>query len=153
MNDLTWKLLKFEELSVFQLYELLKLRTAIFVVEQNCPYQELDGKDPFSFHLLGYDKEELVTYARILPVGLSYPSVASIGRVVVKQTRRKEQFGKQLMHESIKHTKELFGNVSIKIGAQLYLKNFYENLGFEQTSDVYLDENMPHIEMLLKDCE
>jgi ElaA protein len=145
---MNWILKKFEELTPFELYAILQLRNAIFVVEQNCVYQDLDNKDLKSYHLMGYEENVLVAYTRILPAGISYVE-SSIGRVVVLQAARKNGTGKKLMQKSIENLFSLFGKMPIKIGAQLYLQKFYESLGFQQTSNVYLEDGIEHIEMLL----
>jgi ElaA protein len=144
--ELTWTLKKFEELNVTELYAILQLRNEVFVVEQNCPYQDADNKDQKSFHFMGWDGNVLVAYTRIIPQGISYTE-ASIGRVVTNPRYRGTGAGKQLMQLSIYHTLQLFNCTQIKIGAQLYLKKFYETLGFVQCSDTYLEDNIPHIEM------
>jgi len=146
---INWQLKKFEELSTTELYEILRLRAEVFVVEQNCPYQDMDGKDFKSFHLLGYNEnKELLSYTRILPAGISYKEV-SIGRVVTSPKARGTGAGKELMNESIKCIEKLFGNVPIRIGAQCYLIKFYSGFGFEIASEEYLEDNISHIEMLL----
>lgn len=146
--ELTWTLKKYDELTVSELYAILQLRNEVFVVEQNCPYQDADNKDQKSFHFMGWDNSTLVAYTRIIPQGISYTE-ASIGRVVTNPRYRGTGAGKQLMQLSISNTLQLFNCTQIKIGAQLYLKKFYENLGFVQCSDNYLEDNIPHIEMLL----
>jgi ElaA protein len=146
--ELTWTLKKYDELTVPELYALLQLRNEVFVVEQNCPYQDADNKDQKSFHFMGWDNSTLVAYTRIIPQGISYTE-ASIGRVVTNPRYRGTGAGKQLMQLSISNTLQLFNCTQIKIGAQLYLKKFYENLGFVQCGDNYLEDNIPHIEMLL----
>lgn len=148
--NVTWILKSFDELNVYQLYEILRLRAEVFVVEQNCPYQDLDSKDIKSFHLIGTnEKNELIAYSRILPPNVSY-NEASIGRVVTSQKYRKKGAGKELMKKSIDALYEKFGQVPIRIGAQLYLKIFYENFGFSQEGEQYLEDNIPHIIMLKK---
>lgn len=149
---ISWQIKKFEDLSVSELYTILQLRAEVFVVEQNCPYQDADGKDPKSFHLMGYltseSGEQLIAYARILPQNVSYPEV-SIGRVVSSPTVRGTGAGKLLMASALEEIENLFGKVPVKIGAQLYLKKFYESFGFIQTSEQYLEDDILHIEMLL----
>jgi ElaA protein len=145
---ITWKIKFFDMLTPFELYEVMRLRAEVFIVEQNCPYQDADGKDLKSFHLLGYNEEaELVVYSRILPQNISYAEV-SIGRVVSSPKVRGTGAGKQLMDKSIEVINQKFGDVRIKIGAQSYLKKFYESFGFVQTSEEYLEDNIPHIEMV-----
>jgi ElaA protein len=144
---ITWQLKKFEELSTIELYKILHLRAEVFVVEQNCPYQDMDGKDFKSYHLLGFAENELLAYTRILPAGISYKE-ASIGRVVTSPKTRGTGAGKELMKESIQCIEKLFGTVSVRIGAQCYLKKFYESFGFEIASEEYLEDNIPHVEMV-----
>jgi ElaA protein len=145
---INWDIKKFEELTSLELYIILKLRAEVFIVEQNCPYQDLDGKDLRSLHLIGMNElNELVAYARLLPQHISYPE-ASIGRVVSSPNYRKTGLGKELMKKALEVIYEKFGNSPIRIGAQLYLKDFYESLGFVKISDEYLEDNIPHIEML-----
>lgn len=146
--ELNWQLKKFDDLSVAELYAILQLRNEVFVLEQNCPYQDADNKDQKSLHFMGWDNDTLVAYTRIIPKGISY-SEASIGRVVTNPKYRGTGAGKQLMQLSINHTLSQFNCNTIKIGAQLYLKKFYEQLGFVKCSDEYLEDNIPHIEMLL----
>ena len=145
--QLKWKLNYFKELSTDELYTILQLRNEVFVVEQNCVYQDADSKDSISFHLSGWDGVNLVAYCRILPPGVSYTE-ASIGRVVSSPQYRNKGYGKQLMNEAIIHTLAQFKCNTIKISAQLYLQKFYEQLGFVKLSDSYLEDNIPHIEML-----
>jgi len=143
-----WELKFFDELSNKQLYDIMQLRAEVFVVEQNCPYQDADGKDVKSFHLMGRNEDGvLVVYSRILPAGISYKE-ASIGRVVSSPIVRGTGAGKELMTQSIKEIETLFGKCPIKIGAQLYLKKFYEAFGFVVCGDEYLEDGIPHVEML-----
>lgn len=145
---MNWIFKKFAALTPYEVYEMLQLRNAVFVVEQNCIFQDADNKDQHCFHLLGYEENMLVAYTRIVPAGISYVE-CSIGRVVVLPAARKKGCGKELMQKSIEKIFLLFGIIPIKIGAQLYLKKFYESIGFQQTSDIYLEDNIEHIEMLL----
>jgi ElaA protein len=148
MNELIWVCKKFEALTVHELYCILRLRSEVFVVEQNCVYLDLDGKDEASHHLCGWLHNELVAYCRILPPGLSYPGESSIGRVVTHPAHRKDGYGKILMQKAISKTYSLFNDKDIKIGAQEYLEKFYTQLGFQTVSPVYLEDNIPHITML-----
>jgi ElaA protein len=143
---LEWHLTSFETLSVQELYDILKLRSEIFVVEQNCVYLDLDGKDPFGLHLFGRFDGKIVAYCRLFRPGISFDN-ASIGRVVVDTNYRDKKWGQELMQEAIASIKTHFGESKITIGAQLYLKKFYENQGFVQTSEMYLEDDIPHIEM------
>jgi ElaA protein len=147
-GQLSWTLKKFSELSTIELYAILQLRNEVFVVEQNCPYQDADNKDQKSLHFMGWDGSNLGAYTRIIPQGISYTE-ASIGRVVISPQYRGTGAGKELMRRSIEHTYNSFNCTQIKIGAQVYLQAFYEALGFVQCSDPYLEDNIPHIEMLL----
>jgi ElaA protein len=144
---ITWTLKTFNELTVHELYAILRLRSEIFVVEQNCPFQDMDNKDQSSWHLMGWYKEKLVAYTRLLPPGTAY-DYASIGRVVTSASSRGTGIGRQLMEKSISELQRLFGTGPIKIGAQLYLKEFYHSLGFEQSSDIYDEDGIDHIEMI-----
>ncbi|HBB57124.1 MAG TPA: GNAT family N-acetyltransferase [Chitinophagaceae bacterium] len=143
-----WVLKKFQELTPDELYALLRLRAEVFVVEQTCAFQDLDNKDQPSYHLLGYQQDELVAYTRLVPPGISY-TAASIGRVVTSPAHRKKGFGKLVMQESIKVCDQLFGKNTIMIGAQCYLIEFYSSLGFVPSGEVYLEDGIEHIEMTL----
>ena len=143
-----WELKKFKELNAIKLYDILRLRAEVFVIEQNCIYQDADGKDVKSFHLLGFDSaDKLIAYSRILPAGISYKEV-SIGRVVIPKKLRRKNVGKELMLKSLDTVYTLYGNVPVRIGAQLYLKDFYLDLGFVVAGEEYLEDNILHIEML-----
>jgi len=146
--QLNWVLKKFEELTASELYKIMQLRNEVFVVEQNCVYQDADDKDQPSLHLCGWDGEKLVAYTRIIPQGISYTE-ASIGRVVTSPAYRSTGAGRQLMQESIERTFSQFNCSSIKIGAQVYLTKFYQSLGFVQSGAEYLEDGIPHIEMIL----
>lgn len=136
----------FKTLSLSELYQILQLRSEVFVVEQNCVYQDIDGKDEKALHLLGVYDGVLVAYARLFQPG-DYFEFASIGRVIVKQEYRDKKWGHDLIREAIKGISEQFGTSEITISAQLYLQRFYENHGFVQTSEMYLEDDIPHIEM------
>ena len=141
--------LPFPELSNYQLYEILALRIEVFCVEQNCPYQDCDGKDFDSLHLMGRDKAgKLTCYTRLLPLGLVYPDYVSIGRVVTAPSARGMGTGKILMVKSIELCQQFFGNQPIKIGAQTYLLRFYEGFGFQSTGEEYLEDGIPHTKMV-----
>lgn len=141
-----WKIKSFEALSVHELYDLLRLRSEIFVVEQNCVYLDLDGKDKVALHLFGEFEGKIVAHARLFKAGISFEN-ASIGRVTVAADYRDRKWGHDLMREAIAGILLHFGESQITIGAQLYLKKFYESHGFVQTSDMYLEDDIPHIEM------
>lgn len=137
---------KFEELSLSELHDLFKLRNAVFVVEQNCPYQDVDDKDLESHHLFAYEGNSLIAYCRILPPGLSYQE-PSIGRVCVDKAFRGQKIGELLMKQSVNRTLELFNNQDIVISAQSYLLAFYQSLGFTEEGESYLEDDIPHIQM------
>lgn len=148
---MTYLCRSFYELSLDQLYALLSLRQEIFIVEQDCPYLDTDGKDQASHHLMGFDeKGEMVTYTRLVPKGISYPEYVSIGRVVTSAKVRGKGLGKALMQESIDRCMAIFGKENIKISAQAHLRRFYEDLGFKPTGDAYLEDGIPHISMTRK---
>ena len=146
--NITWYHKHFNDLTTKELYQILQLRNEVFIVEQNCPFQDLDDKDFKCSHLMGFDtdSQKIMAYARIVPAGISYTE-ASIGRVVTSPQARGEGIGKVLMEKSIKILEELYGGVSIRIGAQFYLKKFYESLDFQQVSEIYLEDGIEHILM------
>ena len=144
--ELKWKIKPFEALTVHELYDVLKLRSEIFVVEQNCVYLDLDGKDKLALHLIGEYDGKVVAYSRLFDAGISFDNT-SIGRVVVDANYRDKKWGHDLMREAIAGIKSNFNTDKITIGAQLYLKKFYESHRFVQTSEMYLEDDIPHIEM------
>ena len=147
-DQFTWVLKKFEDLSAFELYKILALRQEVFVVEQNCPYHDCDGKDLRSFHLTGTDENDfLAAYTRIVFPGVSYDEV-SIGRVVSSPKYRRTGSGKLLMQQAIKKIEEVYGKVPIRIGAQKYLLEFYKGFGFIPEGETYLEDGIPHVIML-----
>ncbi len=143
-----WRVKAFDELSLRELYAMLALRAEVFVVEQDCPYQDLDGKDQKSWHVMGWKDDELVAVARIVDKGVSYAEYYSIGRVVVSEKVRKDGIGSALMEEAINWIYSDKGEVPIKISAQCYLIKFYGALGFQPVGEEYLEDNIPHIAML-----
>ena len=148
MIELNWVVKHFDNLTTSELYEVIRLRNEVFVVEQNCVFQDADNKDQTCFHLLGYSNSNLAAYARLVPEGVTYSGKISIGRVITSPAYRNVGAGKALMSESILHCYKLFGEQAIKIGAQLYLKKFYESFGFKQTSEPYDEDGILHIEMI-----
>ena len=144
---LDWILKPFDALTPHQLYAVLQLRNEVFVVEQQCVFQDADNNDQGSYHLMGFNGDTLVAYTRLLPPGLTYDQ-ASIGRVVTAPAVRRYGVGKKLMQESIDAVYHLFGKGPIKIGAQLYLKAFYESFGFIKVGAPYLEDGIEHIYML-----
>ena len=150
-NELQYICLPFDQLSLQQLYDMLHLRQVVFVVEQDCPYVDADGKDPHCYHLMGYDSKGILqAYTRLVPKGISYPDYVSIGRVVVSQAVRGGGQGKILMQESLNWTHKLFPDAPLKISAQCYLLQFYTELGFQAVGEEYLEDNIPHIAMIKK---
>jgi ElaA protein len=137
----------FKKLNTTELYQLLQLRSEVFVVEQNCVYQDLDNKDQNSYHLLCYVDNQLAGYARLLPAGVSYYE-AAIGRVVIASQYRGIKLGKQIMETAINFCGQLFLNSPIRISAQAYLLKFYNSLGFVEIGHIYHEDGIPHIEML-----
>ncbi|HLV14630.1 MAG TPA: GNAT family N-acetyltransferase [Xanthomarina sp.] len=137
----------FEELSTQELYDLLQLRAEVFVVEQECAYQDVDGKDQKAWHILAYKDKKLVAYTRFFKPG-DYFKEASIGRVLVVENQRKHKYGYDIMEASITAIKENFNETTIKISAQCYLKKFYNNLGFIETGEEYLEDGIPHMAMI-----
>ncbi|MBX0288854.1 GNAT family N-acetyltransferase [Hymenobacter sp. HSC-4F20] len=145
---LTWTTNPFAALTLAELYDLLQLRSEVFVVEQTCAFQDIDGQDQAAHHLLGYTPAgELAAYSRLFGAGISYPE-ASIGRVVVSPKYRRYGLGRELLRQSIGAVEGLFGEQPIQIGAQLYLQKFYESFGFRQVGEGYLEDGIPHIHMI-----
>ena len=136
----------FSELNTTELYSILQLRSEVFVVEQDCVYQDIDFKDQKALHVLGYKNDVLIAYTRIFKPE-DYFDNSSIGRVLVKETERKFNYGHQIMKASLKAIKEYYKVDKITISAQKYLKNFYESHGFYQVNDEYLEDGIPHIRM------
>ena len=145
---MNWILKKFEALTPAELYAILRLRNEVFVVEQDCVYQDADDKDQFSLHLAGWKENELAAYCRIIPPGIAYEE-CSIGRVVSSPHHRNTGAGRELMNQAIAMSLDLFPERPIRIGAQSYLEKFYTTLGFSRCSDEYLEDGIPHIQMLL----
>ena len=140
---------KFKELKSEELYEILKIRNEVFIVEQECAYLDCDGKDRESYHLFLKDNKGIVAYLRILQKGVSYDEI-SIGRVLVKKNHRRKGIAQEMMIKAIKFIEENLNEREIRIEAQAYLVNFYKDFGFEEVSSMYLEDDIPHIEMLYK---
>lgn len=147
-TDIKWICEPFNQLTPIEIYKIMQLRNAVFGVEQNCVYLDADDKDQVSFHFCGWHNDTLAAYTRLMPANIDYPEI-SIGRVVTNIHYRKNGIGKLLMQHSIEQCFSLFGRQSIKIGAQIYLKKFYESFGFQQVSDIYLEDGIEHIKMQL----
>ncbi|SEK79439.1 ElaA protein [Aquimarina amphilecti] len=147
MSDILFLTKRFDELSTSELYNVLRLRAEVFVVEQDCVYQDVDNKDQKALHVIGYKNNNIVAYTRIFDAG-DYFEEASIGRVVVSETERKYGYGHDLIKKSIEAIKELYKKNDIKISAQCYLKKFYEKHNFKQIGEEYLEDGIPHIAMI-----
>ncbi len=146
---MSWKVKSFNELSTHDLYEMLQVRTKVFVVEQECPYLEVDGKDLHAYHLYKEENGEVVAYARLLPAGVSY-NEPSIGRVLVKKAYRGRGFASELVKRGLAFMHEEWGEQPVKIQAQEYLREFYGSFGFRAITETYLDDGIPHIDMILE---
>lgn len=144
---MNWTLKKFSDLTPAELYAILQLRNEVFVVEQNCVFQDADNKDQACFHFMGWNNDSLLAYTRIVPPGIIYTE-PSIGRVVTSPAARRKGLGRELMEESIKAIENLYSKIPIRIGAQRYLIPFYESFGFVIDGDTYLEDGIPHIEMI-----
>lgn len=137
----------YSKLDVDELHDMLQLRSEVFVVEQTCVYNDLDGWDKHATHIFIYEDELIVAYARILPAGTKFPQT-SIGRVVVNPGFRKRDFGKLIMTKALDFAIQEWSAKEIKISAQLYLKKFYEDLGFKTVTEIYDEDGIPHIGMI-----
>ncbi len=144
-----FELKQFSELTLDELYEILQLRSEIFVVEQNCVYNDLDGLDKVAIHQFGKLEGEIVAYSRLLKPGIRFAEF-SIGRVVVKQAERGKGLGIEMMKSAQNYLINEWKAKKIKISAQCYLQHFYENLGFEIVSEMYLEDGIPHFGMLYR---
>jgi ElaA protein len=145
---ITWHCKRFETLSNVELYSILKLRSAVFVVEQNCVFLEPDGPIDFvANHFFAKENNEIIAYCRLIPPGAAYEQ-ASIGRVLTHGQARGKNMGKKLVQKALDYCTQLFGKVPIKIGAQYYLKKFYEAFGFMQIGNVYIEDGIEHIYMI-----
>lgn len=141
-----FKIKRFNELSLQELYQMLQLRSEVFVVEQNCVYQDIDGKDEKALHLLGFHDGNVVVYCRLFAPGYYFEN-ASIGRVVISAAYRDKKWGHLLLQQAIESIKESYDTGTITISAQLYLERFYKSHGFIQQGETYLEDGIPHIQM------
>lgn len=148
LNNITWVTKHFSKLSVDEVYAMLRLRSDVFVVEQHCIFLDADNNDQKAYHVFGYINEELIATTRLFNKDIVYKGYQSIGRVANVAKFRRMGIGKKLMQYSIHQCEQLFGKGPIKIGAQLYLKKFYNELGFEQAGDIYLEDEIDHIPMI-----
>jgi ElaA protein len=148
--EINWQFKTFSELNTNEFHDILALRIKVFVVEQNCPYEELDGKDKKSYHLICRDGlGQVIATARILPAGLSYEEIA-IGRVVIDETARGTGLGHELMEKCLQFIVAEFGEKPVRISAQKHLENYYKQHQFSSTGKEYLEDGIPHVEMLYK---
>lgn len=149
MTPLNYSVKHFNELTPLELYQFLKLRIEVFIIEQNCPYEECDNKDKNAFHVMGKDNQgEIHAYTRLLDAGVSYEHYSSIGRVVTSAKYRNTGEGRRLMNYSLQKISELYPNLNVKISSQSYISKFYESLGFKATGEEYLEDGIPHIGMV-----
>jgi ElaA protein len=148
---LSFFLKKMDELNSSEQHDIFALRSEIFVVEQECIYQDIDGKDKEALHITGKKGNEIVAYARIIESGVSYPDHISIGRLMVKKKHRRKAHGHELLSVCLRFLEEQNPKESIKISAQSYLENFYNNHGFKKQGKGYLEDGIPHIAMIKKD--
>lgn len=149
MKNISISCKPFKALSLEELYAIMVLRQEVFVVEQDCPYLDADGKDQLGYHFMIWDKAgELVAYDRILPKGVSYDHYPSIGRILTSEKARGTGIGKLLMTKSIEKTEQLYGKIPIKISAQSYLERFYGYFNFKSTGEEYLEDGIPHMAMI-----
>lgn len=146
--QLVWKIKRFDELTALEVYRILQLREMVFIIEQACIYQDIDNKDLQCFHLWAEKDGEMVAYTRLVPPDLSYPNDSSIGRVISHPTYRKHKIGRQLVAFAVEAITNLFPENEVRISAQEYLIPFYESYGFVQVSEVYIEDHLPHAEML-----
>lgn len=147
-NEINWSVKHYRELDTDELYQLLRLRSEVFVVEQACVFLDMDNKDQVCHHVMGWSGTMLAGYSRIVPPGISYVE-SSIGRIVSSPSGRRLGIGRELVRESIRALYSLHGKRDIRIGAQYYLKGFYESFGFLQAGEIYPEDGINHIEMLL----
>ncbi len=148
ISSIQWSTKQFSALNVEELYAILRLRSEVFVVEQNCVFLDMDNNDQIAYHTMGWINNELVASTRLFDIDQSYPGYQSIGRVVGSPRHRGIGAGKELMQYSIAECERLFGKHPIKIGAQLYLKKFYNEQGFEQAGEMYYEDDIEHIPMI-----
>ncbi|WP_096187107.1 GNAT family N-acetyltransferase [Evansella halocellulosilytica] len=146
---MTWKIKFFDELTTTELYNILKERVQIFIVEQQCPYPEIDDNDQVAYHIFNEKDGEVAAYARVLPKGTTYDE-AAIGRVIVKKEYRGHGLGNELMEQAMNLLTNRLDETEIKLSAQDYIKHYYAAFGFKQVSDVYLEDDIPHVDMLYK---
>jgi len=146
-HNMNWHLKRFDELTTTELYEILRARAEVFVVEQTCIYQDCDRKDQKSWHLYSEENGEVITYMRIIEKGVSYPEI-SMGRLLTRESYRKSGLSRQTIQRGLDFVVNTLGETKIRVSGQLYMKAFYESMGFRTTSEVYLEDEIEHVEML-----
>ncbi len=150
MTNIQWQIARFDQLTVDQLYAILQARSAVFVLEQNCVYLDIDGKDQDCLHLAAWNAQnELLAYLRVVPPGISFTE-ASLGRVITTAQARGTGIGKQLLQRGISVCRETYPAQNIRIGAQHYLEKFYQSFDFVTDSEIYLEDGIPHVEMIIR---
>jgi ElaA protein len=149
MNNIIWKIKNFEEITTAELYEIIKARVDVFVVEQDCPYPDLDGYDQQAIHLWAEQENNVLAYCRIFDKGIKY-NETSIGRVLTSEKGRGKNLGKQLIQYALETIENRFKTLEVRISAQDYLLRFYSGFGFQDTGKKYLEDNIPHTEMFRK---
>ena len=145
--SISWSTKHFDALTPRELYAIMQLRINVFMIEQNAVFQDADNKDQHCHHLMGFDGDDLVGYARLVPAGVSYPAHISIGRIISALHVRRQGLGKMVVQKSIDECARIFGEQTIVIGAQARLEHFYEGFGFVTTGDVYIEDGIDHVEM------
>lgn len=145
--SIDWQWRRYAELSPLEIHAIFAARQAVFIVEQTCAYEDIDGKDPKALHLSGWSGDELAAYLRLLPPGVSYPE-PSLGRIITTKIARGGGVGRELVARGLEKLHELYPTLPTRIGAQAHLQKFYGSLGFVQSSEPYDEDGIPHIEML-----
>lgn len=145
---MSWQLKRFEALTADELYNILKERVDVFVVEQACPYPEVDGHDKVAYHLYQEQNGEIIAYLRILPAGSPHPHL-SIGRVLVKKNYRGQGMATELLQRALDFIQHELKETMVFIQAQEYLQEFYTSFGFQPISETYLEDHIPHLDMIL----
>lgn len=145
--ELQWKWFAFDELSTQTLYDILRLRQEVFVVEQKCAYLDCDNRDNRSWHLTGYHQDQLLAYCRVVPPSAAH-CFPNIGRLLTHQKAREKGLGRELIQKALAHIKTTYPGADIRISAQLYLIKFYQSVGFHTSSETYDEDGIPHIEMM-----
>lgn len=143
-----WKLKMFESLTANEIYKILQARVDVFVVEQNCPYREIDGIDQVSMHLFLENEGEIIAYARVIPKNILYKE-PSIGRVLVHKDFRGNGYAKEVLTQAIAVIKNEWEDTTIKLHGQVYLRDFYRSFGFQEVTEEYLEDGIPHVDMVL----